>query len=165
MKFLLSTSQEKSETSMRSTHRFDRWKRQPTRGRVLTAVVLMWFFGMLAVGKAASEWNLPADCETKKNPQPATEASLQEGKTIYEQNCLFCHGEGGAGDGQVAAMLDTKPSRFDEAEHMANENVGEFFCKISAGKEPMPGFAKKLTADQIWHTINYLWSFSAKKEK
>ena len=29
----------------------------------------------------------------------------------------------------------------------------------------MPGFAKKLSADEIWHTINYLRNFSKKKEK
>ncbi len=131
----------------------------------LTAVLLTSLFGMLAVGKAASGWSLAEDCETKKNPQPATEESLQEGKKVYEQNCLFCHGEGGAGDGQVAAMLSTKPPRFDDAEHMDKETDGEFFCKISTGKEPMPAFAKKLTADQIWHTINYLRGFSKKKEK
>ena len=125
----------------------------------------MSFFGMLAVGKAATEWDLPEDCETKKNPQPATEASLQEGKTIYDENCLFCHGEGGAGDGQVASMLPTKPPSFADAEHMDKEADGEFFCKISIGRDPMPGFAKKLSADQIWHTINYLRQFPKQKEQ
>ena len=157
--------QKESEESMHSHYQWDRCRNQLTGGTALTAVVLMSIFGVFVVGKAASEWNVPEEDRAKENPQPVTEESLEKGKTIYDQNCLFCHGEGGAGDGQVAAMLSTKPPRFDDAEHMDKETDGEFFWKISTGKEPMPGFAKKLTADQIWHAINYLRQFSKQKEK
>ena len=150
---------------MDSYHRLDRCKRKLTAGTVRTAVVLTSLFGVLVVGKAASEWNAPEADRAKENPQAVAEESLEKGKTIYDQNCLFCHGEGGAGDGQVSAMLSTKPTRFDDVEHMDKETDGEFFWKISTGKEPMPGFAKKLSADDIWHTINYLRSFPKKKEK
>ncbi len=149
---------------MYSRRQWDRCKRNLTGGAAHTAIVLTFLFAVLAASIAASEWDIAEDCKTKENPQPVTEESLKEGQTVYDQNCLFCHGEGGAGDGQVAAMLTTKPPRFDDAEHMDKETDGEFFCKIATGKDPMPGFAKKLTADQIWHTINYVRSFPKKKE-
>ena len=150
---------------MHSPNLSDRCKRQLTGGRALTAVALASLFVVLAMGNAATDWDLPEDCKTKENPQAVTEESLQEGKKVYDENCLFCHGESGAGNGQVAAMLSTKPPRFDDAEHMDKETDAEFFCKISTGRDPMPGFAKKLSADEIWHTINYLRNFSKKKEK
>ena len=165
MKFLPRLFQRNDGESMDSHDRLNCCKRKLTGGTVLTAVVLISLFGMLVAGNAASEWNVPEADRAKENPQEVTEESLEKGKTIYDQNCLFCHGESGAGDGQVAAMLSTKPTRFDAAEHMDEETDGESFWKISTGKEPMPGFAKKLSAEDIWHTINYLRSFPKKKEK
>src|ERR1041384_7948584 len=47
-------------------------------------------------------WELPEDADKTKNPTPATAESIERGKALYldqaKGNCIFCHGENGAGN-------------------------------------------------------------------
>ena len=47
-------------------------------------------------------WELPADADKTKNPVTATTESIEKGKALYldkaKGNCIFCHGETGAGN-------------------------------------------------------------------
>src|SRR5215216_7816535 len=47
-------------------------------------------------------WELPEDADKTKNPTPATAESIERGKALYmdqaKGNCVFCHGETGAGN-------------------------------------------------------------------
>lgn len=51
-----------------------------------------------------------------------------KGKTLYETNCLSCHGPTGKGDGPVGAALQPPPRDFSK---------GEF--KFDADKDGKPG--------------------------
>lgn len=42
-------------------------------------------------------------CATVDMPEPV------EGQIVYDQNCALCHGDGGRGDGPLAAKLDPAP--------------------------------------------------------
>src|SRR4051812_38937617 len=49
-------------------------------------------------------------------PKPeVTEALINQGKSVYAQNCLACHGVKGDGKGDAAAFLAPKPRNFVEA--------------------------------------------------
>lgn len=45
------------------------------------------------------------------------------GKMIYDDHCSVCHGDGGAGDGLVAALFDQKPKNLTS---LAKLNNGVF---------------------------------------
>lgn len=61
------------------------------------------------------------NCGDKEKPKeeapaasaaPALSADLVQGKEIFEQNCVACHGPTGAGDGAAAASLNPKPRNY-----------------------------------------------------
>ena len=48
------------------------------------------------------------------NPLRMTAENLPASKRLYNENCAFCHGPTGEGDGEVAADLDPVPSRLTD---------------------------------------------------
>src|SRR5215510_13367363 len=59
-------------------------------------------------------WELPEDADKTKNPTPATAESIERGKALYldkdKGNCIFCHGETGAGNEPNFPKLRRKPA-------------------------------------------------------
>lgn len=117
---------------------------------------------LLLFATVSHDWKAPEKARGQKNPQEATPESLARGEKLYVENCQFCHGENGGGDGPVAAMLKEKPNAFNDSGVMAEITDGELFWKITTGKDPMPGFAKKFSEEDRWHVVNYTRSFSKK---
>lgn len=96
-------------------------------------------------------WSLSAD-DTK----------LQDGKNTFTKFCQSCHGANGDGKGPNASGLKKKPPRFMDQKFMSNEAKEDFFKALTEGSEPMPSFKSKLTEEQRWNVIDYLWTFSYK---
>jgi mono/diheme cytochrome c family protein len=105
-------------------------------------------------------WNIPADADKTKNPVLTSEESVAKGKELYlarKGNCIFCHGETGAGNQENLAKLRRKPADLSDKERMAKMSDGELFWKISLGIEGiMPGREKQLTEEERWHVVNYI---------
>jgi cytochrome c oxidase cbb3-type subunit 2 len=58
-----------------------------------------------------------ADADNERPPLPDGFAYpdrnfYQQGKYVYRQNCMICHGERGDGNGEMASQLDPKPRQF-----------------------------------------------------
>ncbi len=104
-------------------------------------------------------WPVPEAAKTKKNPVPATAASLATGKELWSTHCKSCHGSKGLGDGSKASQLNTEPGDFSKTDFQLQTD-GAIFYKTSEGRDDMPGFKKKITdhAD-IWSIVNYLRGF------
>ncbi len=95
-----------------------------------------------------------------QNPVPADSASVQRGQTIYQANCVTCHGVAGAGDGPLATFLKPPPANLQV--HMAAGHTdGQLFDWITNGIEgsAMPAFGTRLTEQQRWDVINYIRTF------
>ncbi len=95
------------------------------------------------------------------NPVPATETSLTQGKALYGQYCLSCHGATGRGDGPQAARLD--PNSLDLTAHVPLHSDGELHRFITKG---IPGTAMypwkgAPGTDEVWHVVNYLRTLPA----
>jgi mono/diheme cytochrome c family protein len=106
-------------------------------------------------------WELPADADKTKNPTAATPESIANGKALYmdkdKGNCVFCHGESGAGNEANMARLRRKPADLTNKEHLAEASDGELFWKISKGiRGIMPAREGKLTEAERWDVVNYV---------
>ncbi|CAN5141328.1 hypothetical protein BH09BAC2_BH09BAC2_16270 [soil metagenome] len=100
-------------------------------------------------------WKVPDAAKNKKNPACNAE-SIAAGKTLWNTHCKSCHGTKGLGDGSKAAQLKTEPGDFSTAAFHAQTD-GELFYKISAGRDDMPSFKKKIPdAEDIWSVVNYV---------
>ena len=110
------------------------------------------------------EWKAPARAARRKNPVPADEKSLAQGKAAYAAQCLSCHGPAGHGDGTAAKDLNPKP-RDLSTPAIQEQSDGSIFWKLTEGKKPMPTFEKLLTEEQRWCVINYVRTLATKGGK
>ena len=82
---------------------------------------------------------------------------LSDGMEVYRQSCLSCHGEKGHGDGPQAASLAVKPPDWSDPAVLAQDSLQGLFDATSQGDaQGMPGFAGKLTEEQIWSAVSYM---------
>jgi mono/diheme cytochrome c family protein len=110
-------------------------------------------------------WELPEDADKTKNPTTATAESIAKGKELYMErskgNCVFCHGDTGAGNEANLAKLRRKPADLTNKERMTAMTDGEVFWKISKGIQGiMPAGEKRMTEEERWHVVNYVRTLS-----
>jgi cytochrome c553 len=59
-------------------------------------------------------WELPEDADKTKNPIVSSAESIEKGKALFLErtkgNCIFCHGETGAGNEANLPRLRRKPA-------------------------------------------------------
>ena len=114
-------------------------------------------------------WELPEDADKTRNPTAATPESVERGKALYldkeKGNCIFCHGETGAGNEANLPRLRRKPADLSNKEHMAEATDGELFWKISKGiRGIMPAGEKKLSETERWDVVNYVRTLAKDKQ-
>jgi mono/diheme cytochrome c family protein len=114
-------------------------------------------------------WELPADAEKTKNPVAATEESIAKGKELYfgkAGNCVFCHGDTGAGNEANMPRLRRKPADISSKERMAEMTDGEVFWKISKGITGiMPAGEKRMSEEERWNLVNFVRTLAKDKPK
>jgi uncharacterized repeat protein (TIGR01451 family) len=115
-------------------------------------MTMPYFIGQLS---QADRWNAVFYARTFIT----TPDKIVAGKELYAKNCASCHGDKGDGKGSAAAMLRTPPSNFADARMMSTHASQELFDTLTQGKEKMPSYKNKLTDDQRWNLVDYLWTF------
>jgi cytochrome c6 len=90
----------------------------------------------------------------------AAAAADDAGKMTFEANCSVCHGEDGSGDTPIGMSLEIPDLRSDEVQKLSD---AEMIALVTNGKDPMPSFKGKLTADEIKGVIAYVRTFAKKK--
>ncbi len=93
------------------------------------------------------------------NPLSETPEVLAAGQSIYQQNCVSCHGIRGQGNGPAAQSLPGLPGDFTQP-HFATHTDGQLYGWIKGGKEgtAMPAFGEQLSDEQIWQVITHIRS-------
>jgi len=122
-------------------------------------------------------WELPADADKTPNPIPSSAESIAKGKELYMErtkgNCVFCHGETGAGNEANLPRLRRKPADLTNKERMSAMTDGELFWKISKGitgimpageKHMTPAGEKGMTEEERWHVVNYIRTLAKDKQ-
>ena len=101
----------------------------------------------------------------RKNPVPATAASITAGRALYSKNCRHCHGLRGKGDGPLAPK-NPKPADLTDDKWDHGSSDGEIFSVIWNGApapmsemKPMKG---TLTEKNVWEIVNYIRNISLK---
>lgn len=103
---------------------------------------------------------------------------VARGRQIYETKmidvkgegltCASCHGSNGDGrspKGQVLARTlwgwarGQGPGIFTDINLMAQRKPTELFQGTVDSRGEMPGYRGKLTEDEIWAVVNYIWTF------
>ena len=109
-------------------------------------------------------WTVPGEASSLKNPLPRESTILTQGRKLYEDRCVDCHGKRGRGDGPGAADLERKPTDLTDPKILSQDD-GALFWKITHGRKPMPGYGRKLSEEQRWQIIHYMRSLASKDPK
>jgi mono/diheme cytochrome c family protein len=124
----------------------------------LAAIILA---GGIALAYGFTNWLEQRRTSKMPNPVPATEENLKAGAKIYSDHCVQCHGTKGDGKGQKAAELSVEPGNLTDSRKMQDFTDGDFFWRITHGRNPMPGYEDKLTPEQRWQVIDYVRGFAS----
>ena len=101
--------------------------------------------------------------------QGAIETHYEEGKRIYYQNCLACHGDLLDGRGHFAHGFNPEPADFQDVGTIAQLTESYVFWRVAKGgvglpneggpwNSAMPAWEDFLTEDEIWAVIVFLYT-------
>jgi len=97
-------------------------------------------------------------------------ASVDAGRKVYSQNCLFCHGGLLFGKGVFAGAFDPMPANFQDAGTIAQLQESYLFWRIVAGghglpregapwNSAMPAWQPMLSESDVWNVIIFLYDY------
>lgn len=92
---------------------------------------------------------------------PQTAPDLAQGAAIYQQNCKWCHGVSGAGDGDmVTSGQVTNPGIFTDPATASDQRPTEWFTTITLGRidKLMPPWGDALTEAERWSVALYTYT-------
>jgi mono/diheme cytochrome c family protein len=134
----------------------------PSRGNPQMSVPTT---GTVMAGYQVSYGGLPGTIDSLagiRNPTPAGDSSLSNGRKYYQINCAVCHGDAGMGDGPVTKfgipginlITDMTKGRTD----------GYIFGMIRNGRGLMPSYNRIEEMDR-WDVVNYLRALQGQNGK
>jgi mono/diheme cytochrome c family protein len=119
-----------------------------------------------------------------ENPYRALETSdptafrshVTNGRRVYYQNCVFCHGDNMEGDGIFAHALDPIPANLNDATTIGMLQETYLFWRIAKGapglpeestpwSSAMPVWEQFLTEEEIWDVILFLYDHTGLKPR
>jgi hypothetical protein len=124
------------------------------------------------------------DLDAGENPFLKLEASdpaefrkrVENGRKVYYQNCVFCHGDNLGGNGMFVHGLDPIPTNFADKGTIANLRDTFLFWRVSKGgpgmpeeggpwDSAMPAWEKILKEEEMWEAILFLYDFTGQKPR
>jgi mono/diheme cytochrome c family protein len=91
----------------------------------------------------------------RRNPIPATPASVQKGGELFVIYCTPCHGAQGKGNGPVSTKF-VPPADLTNADLQKVRTDGYWQSYMSVGGAVMPSYGEALSAEERWHVVNFL---------
>jgi len=88
---------------------------------------------------------------------PARLPSSALGQSLYQSHCTNCHGEDGKG-------VVPGARNFNDLDYMRGESPASFYTAVTEGRGDMPSFQDKLSSDERWDVVFYMWRFSTSAE-
>jgi mono/diheme cytochrome c family protein len=80
---------------------------------------------------------------------------FDEGKTLYGEKCVICHGLLGNGEGPASAAFSPPPADFTKPQFWQRQDIDQFIANtVKNGHPPMPAF--NLPPEEIKSIIDYM---------
>ncbi len=106
--------------------------------------------------------------ENPLRSEGSLEEHYEEGKRVYYENCLACHGDALDGQGHYARGFNPTPLSFQDIGTIAQLTESFVFWRIAKGgpglpnegapwDSAMPAWENFLTQDEIWSVIIFLY--------
>ncbi|MDP1725288.1 MAG: cytochrome c [Bacteroidota bacterium] len=132
---------------------------------IFIIILLAPNFPFSTAGNQGTEkgWVAPPDADKVSNPLMRSAISATEGKKIYMQICVVCHGDKGKGDGIGGLALNPRPANFS-SQKVQVQTDGAIFWKITEGRPPMASYKTILTETQRWQLVNFIRTFNSLKK-
>lgn len=103
-------------------------------------------------------------------------AHVGNGRRVYYENCVFCHGDDLAGDGIFTHGFDPIPANFRDATTIAMLQEAYIFWRIAKGgpglpsestpwNSAMPAWEDILTEEEIWDVTLFLYDFTGHRPR
>jgi hypothetical protein len=124
------------------------------------------------------------DLDNGENPFRHLESSnpeefrkhVENGRRVFYQNCVFCHGDNLSGNGMFVHGLDPIPTNFTDKGTIAMLRETFLFWRISKGgpglpeeggpwDTAMPAWEKMLKEDEMWDAILFLYDFTGQRPR
>ncbi|HEY0978255.1 MAG TPA: cytochrome c [Flavobacteriales bacterium] len=90
-----------------------------------------------------------------RNPIAMTQATVDQGKVIYDKFCTHCHGATGAGDGAVVVKGGHAPPTAYNGP-LKSLPEGKIFHTVTYGKGMMGSHAGQLNKEERWLVTRYV---------
>ena len=90
----------------------------------------------------------------------APAAFAGDAAALYKTKCAMCHAADGSGSAPMGQKTGAHDFRSPEIQKMTDAQLTEITTK---GKNKMPGYDKKLTADEIKDLVAYVRELGKKK--
>ena len=124
------------------------------------AAVFILFTALLVLFSCASiqEW--------AEKPPPKSPEFLAQGRKLYDDNCIQCHGANGDGKGWKSAELKKKPRDFTLPLQQWNYSKGEpkkIFEVLKVGIPDTPMAMFSFTDEQRWALVYRVMEFSRRE--
>jgi mono/diheme cytochrome c family protein len=84
---------------------------------------------------------------------PVAAADVEAGGATFKTRCAVCHGSSGAGDGPMGKMLKPPPPNLSDGNRMAERTDEDLTKVITEGKDKMPSYDGKLSAEEIQNVV------------
>ncbi|MDP4264560.1 MAG: cytochrome c [Bacteroidota bacterium] len=129
--------------------------------KILILSLLFCFFFSTAFSQSR-KFPSPPSADAVVNPVKGNAEATLEGKKIYTQYCVTCHGSKGKGDGIAAPGL-SRPPADHTSDFVQKQTDGALFWIITEGNNPMPTYKTTLTEIQRWQVVNYVRTLAKHK--
>ena len=112
-----------------------------------------------------------ADSIIRNDPYLRYTYSERQGKHLFEQYCVVCHGQNGEGDGFNAYNLNPKPHSLMDSTYMKSLSIETLTENISYGGKGvnksvmMPAYQNTLNKMEISNVVAYIETFIQTKSK
>jgi mono/diheme cytochrome c family protein len=101
---------------------------------------------------------------------------VENGRRVYYQNCVFCHGDNLAGNGMFVHGLDPIPTNFADGDTIANLRETFLFWRIAKGgpglpeegapwNTAMPAWENFLKEEEMWDVVLFLYDFTGERPR
>lgn len=87
---------------------------------------------------------------------PNTLENIQEGKRLFDINCIVCHGPKGQGDGTIVKDDKFPPPPSYTSDQIKKLADGAKYFSITYGKNNMGAYGPNLSPAERWKVIHYV---------